>query len=150
MSYRGPPAAQMRSHVRYHMDAWDRKRNSPQDLCRGRIHDEPILDADLIVNCCVPSASRSGHGYYHLLRMDPGSFVHRHEKKFDAAMTACQVCGECEAKYKCPACSLQTCSLPCVSKHKKEQRCSGKRPRSDYVKITEFKDDTLHRGMFYC
>ena len=62
-------------------------------------------------------------------------------------MPQCQVCSENEAKYKCPACSMQTCSLPCVSKHKLNERCSGKRPRSDYIKVSEFSDDTLHRGM---
>ena len=61
-------------------------------------------------------------------------------------MPPCQVCSDKEAKYKCPACSIQTCSLDCVRKHKSDQRCPGKRPRSDHIRISEFDDGTLHRG----
>ncbi len=35
----------------------------------------------------------------------------------------CQMCKEAVFKYKCPACAIRTCSLPCVKKHKVD--CSG-------------------------
>ena len=37
----------------------------------------------------------------------------------------CQVCGQQEHKYKCPACATITCSLPCVRAHKEASGCSG-------------------------
>lgn len=64
-------------------------------------------------------------------------------------MVQCLVCRESEAKYKCPACGMQTCSLPCVKRHKMESSCSGKRPRSEQVPIRQFNDDVLHKGMLY-
>ncbi len=30
-------------------------------------------------------------------------------------------------KYKCPACGIRTCSLPCVNNHKRVTGCTGKR-----------------------
>ena len=35
----------------------------------------------------------------------------------------CGVCSTGAAKYKCPRCFVQTCSLPCVKKHKEDSQC---------------------------
>lgn len=59
----------------------------------------------------------------------------------------CQVCGEVEAKYKCPACAMQTCSLACVRNHKITTSCTGKRARSHDVPIRDFSDNVLIKGM---
>lgn len=37
----------------------------------------------------------------------------------------CEVCGECEFKYKCPKCLKKSCSLACSKKHKADDGCSG-------------------------
>lgn len=42
----------------------------------------------------------------------------------------CQLCCKGEAKYRCPACEKQTCSLSCVNLHKSVGKCSGKRLRA--------------------
>lgn len=60
--------------------------------------------------------------------------------------TKCEVCTEALAKYKCPLCSKQTCSLPCVRRHKVEFSCTGKRSRTDNVRIKDFKDSTIVKG----
>lgn len=38
-------------------------------------------------------------------------------------LVACGVCNTGAAKYKCPRCFVQTCSLPCVRKHKEDAKC---------------------------
>jgi hypothetical protein len=35
----------------------------------------------------------------------------------------CGVCGDAEAKYKCPRCAKRTCSLKCVKTHKQADDC---------------------------
>jgi len=35
----------------------------------------------------------------------------------------CGVCGDAEAKYKCPRCAKRTCSLKCVKAHKQADEC---------------------------
>uniref|UniRef100_A0A2P2JGR8 Box C/D snoRNA protein 1 n=1 Tax=Rhizophora mucronata TaxID=61149 RepID=A0A2P2JGR8_RHIMU len=56
------------------------------------------------------------------------------------------VCGECGAnpsKYKCPACSLRSCSLPCVKAHKQRTGCTGKRDQTHFVPLSNFDDHLL-------
>ncbi|KAJ7982159.1 Box C/D snoRNA protein 1 [Quillaja saponaria] len=55
------------------------------------------------------------------------------------------LCEECKlnpSKYKCPGCSIRSCSLPCVKAHKQHTGCTGKRNRSELVPLSHF-DDTL-------
>lgn len=42
----------------------------------------------------------------------------------------CQVCQKDPAKYRCPACDRQSCSLGCVQEHKRRHACNGKRSRA--------------------
>lgn len=37
-------------------------------------------------------------------------------------------------KYRCPRCSVQTCSLPCTKRHKLWAQCSGVRDPAAYIK----------------
>ena len=37
------------------------------------------------------------------------------------------MCNEREARYRCPACDKQTCSVECVRKHKLNDNCTGSR-----------------------
>ena len=43
------------------------------------------------------------------------------------------MCRTCPPIYRCPRCSLRTCSLGCVVKHKEEAGCSGLRDRTAFV-----------------
>ncbi|KAH6820402.1 HIT-type Zinc finger family protein [Perilla frutescens var. hirtella] len=45
--------------------------------------------------------------------------------------------------YKCPGCSLRTCSLACVNYHKQRTACSGKRPLTNFIPISKFDDNLL-------
>ncbi|KAL3615394.1 hypothetical protein CASFOL_041055 [Castilleja foliolosa] len=56
------------------------------------------------------------------------------------------LCHECKinpSKYKCPGCSLRSCSLPCVNSHKKRTSCTGKRPLTSFVPVSQFDDNLL-------
>ncbi|KAK9144267.1 hypothetical protein Sjap_004170 [Stephania japonica] len=56
------------------------------------------------------------------------------------------LCEECNLnpwKYKCPGCSIRSCSLPCVKSHKNRTSCTGKRPRTEVVPISQFNDNLL-------
>eukprot|EP01025_Chloroclados_australasicus_P068508 TRINITY_DN9517_c0_g1_i1.p3 TRINITY_DN9517_c0_g1~~TRINITY_DN9517_c0_g1_i1.p3 ORF type:complete len:300 (+),score=24.66 TRINITY_DN9517_c0_g1_i1:134-901(+) len=55
----------------------------------------------------------------------------------------CEICQQKTWKYKCPRCSLKTCSLDCVNKHKTETQCSGKRKRTEFVPMDKFDDNLL-------
>lgn len=55
-------------------------------------------------------------------------------------------CGVCKAKdwkYKCPRCTIQTCSLPCIRIHKNETGCSGIRSQTHFVSLKEFDTNQL-------
>uniref|UniRef100_A0A5B7BHN4 Box C/D snoRNA protein 1 n=1 Tax=Davidia involucrata TaxID=16924 RepID=A0A5B7BHN4_DAVIN len=56
------------------------------------------------------------------------------------------LCEECEtnpSKYKCPGCSVRSCSLPCVKAHKQRTGCTGKRQQTKFVPISQFDDNLL-------
>ncbi|KAI3882129.1 hypothetical protein MKW92_022010 [Papaver armeniacum] len=56
------------------------------------------------------------------------------------------MCEECKVnpwKYKCPGCSIRSCSLPCVKSHKQRASCTGKRPRDEIIPLSQFDDNLL-------
>ncbi|XP_030468665.1 uncharacterized protein LOC115687298 [Syzygium oleosum] len=55
----------------------------------------------------------------------------------------CQECEKSPSKYKCPACSFRSCSLPCVNAHKHRTGCSGKRNQTQFVPLSQFNDNVL-------
>ena len=56
----------------------------------------------------------------------------------DIPLTAlCAICHVNAIKYTCPRCSIHTCSLPCVKRHKHFAQCSGVRDPAAYRKRTE-------------
>ncbi|XP_070531831.1 box C/D snoRNA protein 1-like [Ptychodera flava] len=55
----------------------------------------------------------------------------------------CEVCVEGRAKYRCPRCAIQTCSLSCVKVHKRDTECDGTRDKTAYVAMKEFTDQSL-------
>ncbi|KAJ9563247.1 hypothetical protein OSB04_008407 [Centaurea solstitialis] len=56
-------------------------------------------------------------------------------------------CEECKTnifKYKCPGCSVRSCSLPCVKAHKQRTGCTGKRQQhTQFVPLSQFDDNLL-------
>lgn len=60
------------------------------------------------------------------------------------------LCDECRSnpwKYRCPGCSIKSCSLPCVKSHKARTNCTGKRNRTDFVPLSQFDDNVLISGL---
>ncbi|EEF50184.1 box C/D snoRNA protein 1 [Ricinus communis] len=55
----------------------------------------------------------------------------------------CEECKENPSKYKCPGCSLRSCSLPCVKAHKHRTGCSGKRNQTHFVPLSQFNDSLI-------
>ncbi|KAH3680697.1 hypothetical protein WICPIJ_008161, partial [Wickerhamomyces pijperi] len=53
----------------------------------------------------------------------------------------CQICFTEPSKYKCPACTTQTCSLPCIKLHKAQSQCSGIQDTTKYIPRTDFEKD---------
>ncbi|KAI7859208.1 hypothetical protein BDC45DRAFT_497136 [Circinella umbellata] len=45
----------------------------------------------------------------------------------------CQMCNVNPRKYTCPRCSIHTCSVDCVKRHKQENKCSGERDKTSFV-----------------
>ncbi len=60
---------------------------------------------------------------------------------------AARVCGcGTAAKYTCPGCAAQSCSLACVKAHKQASGCSGTRNRVQYTDLRGFHDGVLQSG----
>ncbi|KAI3990771.1 hypothetical protein MKX01_004044 [Papaver californicum] len=56
------------------------------------------------------------------------------------------MCEECKGnpwKYKCPGCSIRSCSLLCVKSHKQRTSCTGKRRRDEIVPLSQFDDNLI-------
>ncbi|KAI1780382.1 hypothetical protein F4818DRAFT_395533 [Hypoxylon cercidicola] len=53
----------------------------------------------------------------------------------------CTICHIQSPKYKCPRCGARTCSLTCVSKHKKWSSCNGERDPTVYIPPEKLKTD---------
>ncbi|XP_028755062.1 box C/D snoRNA protein 1-like [Neltuma alba] len=57
-----------------------------------------------------------------------------------------KLCEECRSNpsiYKCPGCSIRSCSLACVKAHKQRTGCTGKRNQTHFVPISQFDDNLL-------
>ncbi|KAI6648848.1 Box C/D snoRNA protein 1 [Oopsacas minuta] len=61
----------------------------------------------------------------------------------------CQTCVAEEWKYRCPACSLRSCSLSCVKQHKLDRNCSGERDKSKLVPQAEYNENTFYSDYFF-
>lgn len=55
----------------------------------------------------------------------------------------CPICYTCPPKYRCPRCSMQTCSLECSQAHKLRASCSGVRDPAKYISAREIKSSTV-------
>ncbi|KAL6179188.1 hypothetical protein ACLB2K_050704 [Fragaria x ananassa] len=65
------------------------------------------------------------------------------EPKAKAKEVLCEECKAKPSKYKCPGCSIRSCSLPCVKAHKSRTSCSGKRSQTHFVPISQMDDNLL-------
>lgn len=61
----------------------------------------------------------------------------------------CSVCFDHEFKYKCPKCSVRTCSLECNKRHKVQNDCDGKIDNTKFIPKKELSDSTLHLNRDY-
>ncbi|CAB4057139.1 unnamed protein product [Lepeophtheirus salmonis] len=62
----------------------------------------------------------------------------------------CETCQKNEPKYTCPGCSIRSCSLDCVKKHKSGvDACDGIRRKSSYVPLSQFTDDDLEKDFTF-
>ncbi|KAF9923842.1 Box C/D snoRNA protein 1 [Linnemannia zychae] len=60
----------------------------------------------------------------------------------------CEVCGVVAAKYKCPGCYCQTCSLACSKQHKLDTTCSGVRSRTHFVERKQYTEQDMMSGKY--
>jgi hypothetical protein len=58
----------------------------------------------------------------------------------------CGFCSEQQAKYRCPGCGIQTCSLECSKGHKLKTGCKGQRDKTAMVRMAEFDENNLISG----
>ena len=65
------------------------------------------------------------------------------------APSECATCSATAPRYRCPGCSTMSCSLACVSTHKQQSGCTGKRPRSTYVPLHSFTANQLQHDLFF-
>lgn len=61
----------------------------------------------------------------------------------------CMICGVADKQYKCPRCSVFTCSLACCKDHKVETGCNGRRDRVAFVGMKEFHEKTLQNDFHF-
>ncbi|XP_064649757.1 box C/D snoRNA protein 1-like [Lineus longissimus] len=71
------------------------------------------------------------------------SFQSSNDILMSTKLVKCKACHENTAKYKCPRCSIQTCSLKCCEQHKKDAGCNGQRDKTAYVPVKDFTDMNL-------
>jgi hypothetical protein len=57
--------------------------------------------------------------------------------------TKCEICLNNDHKYKCPRCSMKTCSLACCKTHKSNTGCTGERDKTKFIAKEEFDEQAL-------
>lgn len=68
----------------------------------------------------------------------------------DTAMEVlCMICNEIPKKYKCPRCSVLTCSLNCVKIHKKNANCNGIRDATTYVTMNDYNQNHIRNDYHF-
>lgn len=55
----------------------------------------------------------------------------------------CKICENAQSKYRCPQCSITTCSLSCINLHKTQSQCLGIRNKTEFIPIQSFRDRHL-------
>ncbi|KAI9337162.1 hypothetical protein DFJ73DRAFT_15261 [Zopfochytrium polystomum] len=57
--------------------------------------------------------------------------------------TLCAICRQSPAKYRCPGCSAESCSLACTKQHKANAPCTGVRDRTAHVRMSQYSEQTM-------
>lgn len=60
------------------------------------------------------------------------------------SVTVCTTCHDAPARYRCPACPSNTCSLACSKSHKTTTPCSGQRNRVGFIPRSKFDDASIN------
>jgi hypothetical protein len=60
-----------------------------------------------------------------------------------ALTTLCPICYTNPPKYRCPRCSMRTCSMECSKAHKIRASCSGLRDPAKYVSRKDMRASTI-------
>ncbi|KAK3825513.1 MAG: hypothetical protein J3Q66DRAFT_106161 [Benniella sp.] len=55
----------------------------------------------------------------------------------------CEICDLVVAKYKCPGCFCQTCSLRCSKQHKQDTTCTGVRSRTHFIDRKRYNEQNM-------
>lgn len=58
----------------------------------------------------------------------------------------CEMCSSLAAKYTCPGCEINTCSVNCVKEHKTTYDCDGKRNKTAYKPLAKLSDTDFQSG----
>ena len=64
-------------------------------------------------------------------------------EKTNSNSTKCEICNTNAHKYKCPGCSMKTCSLACCKQHKQTTGCDGQRDKTKFVNKEQFDEHVL-------
>lgn len=59
----------------------------------------------------------------------------------------CQICKKSKSLYTCPACKCETCSVMCISHHKKTKNCTGTRIKTFPVEIFNMNGENLREDL---
>ncbi|XP_071736107.1 uncharacterized protein [Rutidosis leptorrhynchoides] len=66
------------------------------------------------------------------------------QQQSSSSSKSCDECKTNDFKYKCPGCTLRSCSLTCVKAHKQRTGCTGKRQQqTEFVPLSKFDDNIL-------
>lgn len=73
------------------------------------------------------------------------------DNKYILIIMGLDACSSCsgDSKYRCPACSLCSCSLECVRQHKAASGCTGQRRATGFVKKRDYDKGTLERDVSF-
>lgn len=64
-------------------------------------------------------------------------------------MEVCGICHVNEAKYRCPACGIKTCSVDCINRHKKQTECTGTLEPSRFIPKHQLSQSPVHINRDY-
>ncbi|XP_059483205.1 box C/D snoRNA protein 1 [Neocloeon triangulifer] len=61
----------------------------------------------------------------------------------DSRLGVCEICNSLPAKYTCPGCEINSCSVACVKEHKNSYGCDGLRSKTAYKPLSKMNDMDL-------
>lgn len=61
----------------------------------------------------------------------------------------CAICFKTPYKYKCPGCSIKTCSVECIKRHKKQTDCTGNVDETQFVPKKHLEEAPVHINRDY-